>query len=257
MSSIYDVVREICLGMPETEEFISHGFPTFKVSGKTFATYSLNHHGDEKVALLLNMDRENQQMLVNAAPDYFFVPPYIGPKGWVGIELNKDLSWDRVAKLTCDAYIRVAPVSLASNTRPVKVNPPTVQMKLEDINPLKSASNQVILDKVRSICCNLPEVSETKQFGNPAFKAGKKSFCILSARRGKVQLQVWVGADRQLSLTSFDERFEIPAYVGHNGWINLDLTLKQNWEEIEDLLFTSYEHFALKRMLKSLHHSAG
>ena len=90
MSSIYDAVREICLGMPQTEEIISHGFPTFKVTGKAFATYSLNHHGDEKVALLLNMDRENQQMLVNAAPDYFFVPPYTGPKGWVGIELNKE-----------------------------------------------------------------------------------------------------------------------------------------------------------------------
>ena len=128
-------------------------------------------------------------------------------------------------------------------------------MKLEDINPLKSASNQLILNKLRSICVNLPEVSESKQFGNPAFKAGKKSFCTLSARREKIQLQVWVGPDRQLSLTSFDERFEIPAYVGHNGWINLDLTLKQSWEEIQDLLLISYEHFALKRMLKILHSS--
>lgn len=255
MSSIYDVVREICLGMPETEEFISHGFPTYKVTGKTFATYSLNHHGDEKVALLLNMDRENQQMLVNAAPDYFFVPPYIGPRGWVGIELNKDLSWDRIAKLTCEAYSRVAPTSLARDAQPVKVKPPTARMKLEDINPLKSAHNQLTLNKLRSICGNLPEVSETKQFGNPAFKAGKKTFCTLSARRGKVQLQVWVGPDRQLSLTSFDGRFEIPAYVGHNGWINLDLTPKQNWEEIKGLLLISYEHFALKRMLKKLHNS--
>jgi hypothetical protein len=257
MSSTYDVVRKICLGMPETEEIISHGYPTFKVTGKAFATYSLNHHGDEKDALLLNMDRENQQMLVNAAPDYFFVPPYTGPKGWVGIELNKDLSWDRVAKLTFEAYTRVAPATLARGAQPVKVEPPTEQMRLEDINPLRSALNQAILKKLRSICGNLPEVSETKQFGNPAFKAGKKTFCTLSAGKDGVQLQVWVGPDRQLSLTSFDERFKIPAYVGHNGWINLDLTLKQRWEEIQDLLLISYEHFALKRMLKNLHHSAG
>lgn len=255
MTTIYDVVREICLGMPETEETISHGFPNFKVASKGFATYSLNHHGDEKVALLLNMSRESQQMLVKSAPNYFFVPPYVGPKGWVGVELNKDLSWDRVSKLTWEAYIRVAPASLANSVPPVTVKPPTTKMALEDINPLKSKKNQGILNKLRSLCSNLPEVIEDKQFGHPAFKAGKKSFCTLSHREGKTRLQIWVGADRQAALTSFDKRFEIPAYVGHNGWINMDLTIKQNWTEIEELLLISYEHFALKRMLKALQES--
>ncbi len=160
-----------------------------------------------------------------------------------------------MSKLTWEAYIRVAPAALANSVAPVTVKPPTTKMALKDINPLKSNKNQGILNKLRSLCFNLPEVIEDKQFGHPAFKAGKKSFCTLSHREGKTRLQIWVGADRQAALTSFDKRFEIPAYVGHNGWINLDLTIKQNWTEIEELLLISYEHFALKRMLKALQES--
>ena len=58
MSTVYDVVKVICLGLAETEEFISHGSPTYRVAGKSFANYSLNHHGDGKVALILNMSRD-------------------------------------------------------------------------------------------------------------------------------------------------------------------------------------------------------
>jgi predicted DNA-binding protein (MmcQ/YjbR family) len=157
-----------------------------------------------------------------------------------------------VSRITWEAYVRTAPSSLAKIAEPVKVDPPTQEMTAADINPLKSEKNQKILKKLRSICMALPEVIEDSQFGNPAFRAGKKSFCNLSGRTESIKLQIWVGPERQLSLISFDDRFSIPAYVGHNGWIDLDLTSVQNWEEIETLLLASYEHFALKRMLKAL-----
>ena len=66
MSTVADVVREICLGMPETEETLGHGMPNFKVAGKTFATYSVTHQGDGKVALLLNISLDMQKMLVES-----------------------------------------------------------------------------------------------------------------------------------------------------------------------------------------------
>ena len=252
MTTIYDTVQSICLGMPETEVIISHGSPLFKVNGRGFATYSVNHHGDEIVALMVKLSMESQQMLVKSAPLYYFVPPYTGPAGWVGIELNKGLSWDRVSKLAWEAYIQLAPASLARTVRPVKVKPPTEEMKLEDINPIRTGENQDILSRLRSLCLALPETIEDKQFGNPAFKAGKKTFCTLSHRDNRLNVQIWVGPDRQASLTSFDERFSVPAYTGHNGWINLNLSPVQKWNEIEDLTRISYEHFALKRMLKAL-----
>lgn len=252
MSTVYDVVKEVCLGLPETEETISHGFPNFKVNGKTFATYTVNHHGDGKVALLLNMSRDMQKMLVDSAPKHFYVPPYSGPKGWVGVELNKGLSWDRISQLTCDAYRRVAPASLANEVTPVKVKPPTRKMKPEDIDPWVSKKNQQLLKKMRDICMKLPEVTEGTQFGSPCFKAGKKTFCNLHRWEGETELQAWVGADRQAALTSFDDRYRIPAYIGHNGWISFDLSGKPSWTEVESLVRESYRHFALKRMLKAL-----
>ena len=249
MGTIGQAVRKICLGLAETEEMISHGFPHYKVRNKGFATYSVNHHGDGKVALLLNASHETQHMLVESAPRHFFVPPYIGPRGWVGLELNLGLSWQRIAQLTYEAYCRTAPKSLAAASKPVDVKPPTEKMQAEDINPLKSKKNQLVLKRLRQLCLSLPETSEDFQFGNPTFKAGKKSFCTIFHRDKRLQLQFWTGIDQQISLTSFDKRFRIPAYVGQNGWINLDLTLKQDWHEIENLLLISYEHFALKRML--------
>jgi hypothetical protein len=48
---LHQAVRDACLWLPEAEEFVSHGSPNFRVRGKTFATYALNHHGDGRVAL--------------------------------------------------------------------------------------------------------------------------------------------------------------------------------------------------------------
>jgi hypothetical protein len=252
MTTYYDVVQQLCLGLPDTEEITSHGFPNFKVAGKVFATYSVNHHGDGKVALLLNLGKDMQQMLIESAPKHFFVPPYRGPKGWVGVELNQGISWDRVSQLACDAYRRTAPASLAGNVSPVDVEPPTVPMRPEDIDPYLSPANQALLKNLREICLALPEVTEATQFGSPCFKAGKKTFCNLHQWEGQTELQAWVGADRQPALISFDERYRIPAYIGHNGWISFSLTGKPNWQEVEALLLDSYQHFALKRMLKAL-----
>lgn len=252
MTKVFDVVREICLGMPDTEEVISHGSPNFKVAGKSFATYSLNHHGDGKVALLVNLSKDMQTMLVQSAPKHFFIPPYTGSKGWVGIELNQGIKWDRVAQLACDAYRKVAPADLGDRTTPPRVKPPTQKMKPEDIDPYLSKTNQALLKKLQAITSKLPETTQATQFGAPCFKAGKKTYCSLHQWQGKTELQVWVGSDRQTALISFDERYRIPAYIGTNGWISFDLTGKPGWQEVESLIRESYRHFALKRMLKAM-----
>ena len=72
---IDQAVREICLWLPEAEEFLSHGSPNFRVRGKTFATYVVNHHGDGRVALWLNAPPGSQELHVRTQPEHFFVPP--------------------------------------------------------------------------------------------------------------------------------------------------------------------------------------
>lgn len=101
---INQAVREVCLSLPETEEYLSHGSPNFRVlKGKTFATYVVNHHGDGRIALWLNAPEGAQAHYVGAEPRHFFVPPYVGPSGWLGVNLDTGVSWKRIAALVREA----------------------------------------------------------------------------------------------------------------------------------------------------------
>jgi hypothetical protein len=102
-------LREIILSFPETFEKVSHGSPTFWGGKKTFASFHDNHHGDGRVALWLKLPPGAQEELVEARPKLFFVPPYVGPSGWVGVLLHGKIDWDLIADLLEDGYRTVAP----------------------------------------------------------------------------------------------------------------------------------------------------
>jgi len=245
-------VRELCLWFPETEQVLSHGSPDFRVRGKTFATYSINHHGDGRIALILRSPRGTQQFYTENEPDAFYVPPYVGPKGWLGVLLDKGLGWDQIANLTRDAYVNVAPPALTKDLAPApKIARPKITLHPEDFDPLNNPGAQKKLTKLRTLCLRLPEVTEDTTFGDPSFRAGKKSFCSVHRRGRIMRLCIWVGVDAQPAY-SFDRRFAVPKYTGHNGWIELNIEKSADWQEIESLVIGSYRHFALKRMLKAL-----
>jgi hypothetical protein len=82
-----DRVRKVCAALPETFEKLSHGEPTFFVRKKVFAMVSNNHHNDGHVAVLVPAAIGIQAQLIEADPKKFYRPPYVGVKGWVGIEL--------------------------------------------------------------------------------------------------------------------------------------------------------------------------
>jgi predicted DNA-binding protein (MmcQ/YjbR family) len=246
--TISDAVRELCLGLPNTEEVVSHGFPNFKVKGKTFATFTINHHGDGRVALNVHSPAGAQQLYTEMEPEHYFVPPYVGPKGWLGIELNRGIDWDTVANRVGEAYQKVAGTELAT---PPRVQPPDGPMPVEEIDPFLGARAVAVMSQLKTLCELLPETVTATQFGNPVWKAGKKTFVSSHYYRGRLSLQFWVGVDQQAMLT-YDERYSIPAYIGGNGWIDLDVEEHADWAEIEHLLNNSYRHYALKRMLKAL-----
>ena len=102
-------VREIIAAWPETDERISHGSPTWWGGKKTFATFHDNHHGDGRVAVWFKSSFEVQSDLVENNPDAFFVPPYVGPSGWVGIRLDREVDWAMVTALLEEGYRMVAP----------------------------------------------------------------------------------------------------------------------------------------------------
>jgi hypothetical protein len=111
-------LRELCLGLPETSERLSHGSPTFFVRGKrSFLMVLTDHHGDGRFAFWCAAPEGMQSMLVEADGEKFFVPPYVGHRGWLGVRLDRGLDWDELAGIVEDAYAEVAPPSLVEAAR--------------------------------------------------------------------------------------------------------------------------------------------
>lgn len=245
-------VHALCTAFPGAEAFTSHGAPNFRVRGRTFATYAVNLHGDGRVALWLNAPAGAQEQLVRDAPKHFFVPPYVGPRGWLGLRLDTGLAWPRVVQLVREAWEKTAPPALAAALdAPVAVEAPTRALAPEQLDRLASPHARRVVGKLRRICLALPETREARQFGNPVWQAGKRTFAVAYDYGEGLRLGFWVGVDQQGLYTS-DPRYTIPPYTGHNGWIALDAAKACDWREIESLAHASYRHFALKRMLARL-----
>jgi predicted DNA-binding protein (MmcQ/YjbR family) len=100
----FDRVRKLCLSLPETFEKLSHGEPTFFVKKRTFVMFSTNHHGDGNYSIVCNAPEGAQEILVKSDAKTFYVPPYVGPAGWIGVRLDKGVTWPAVASVVNDAY---------------------------------------------------------------------------------------------------------------------------------------------------------
>lgn len=106
-------VRAICRALPEVSERLSHGSPSFFVrEKKTMVMFLDDHHGDGRLALWCAAPEGAQATMVEAEPDRFFVPPYVGHRGWLGLRLDRELDWDEVAGVAEDAFRTVAPKAL-------------------------------------------------------------------------------------------------------------------------------------------------
>jgi hypothetical protein len=106
-------VRRTCLALPEVTERLSHGAPSFFVK-KCFVMVMDDHHGDSRLALWAAAPPGAQEELVAADPVRFFVPPYVGSRGWVGVRIDLDPDWSEVDEVVREAYLAVAPARLRS-----------------------------------------------------------------------------------------------------------------------------------------------
>jgi predicted DNA-binding protein (MmcQ/YjbR family) len=102
-------LRRICMALPEANERFSHGEPTwFAGKGKVFAMLDNHHHGSRHLSVWLPMPMGMQDDLLESDSKRFFRPPYVGPKGWVGVVLDTNPDWKLVMQLVRDAYAFVA-----------------------------------------------------------------------------------------------------------------------------------------------------
>ena len=106
-----DRLREICLSLPEAVERETWDLPTFRVRDKIFA---MAPDGDGRLSVWCKAPPGSQIILVGADPDRFFVPPYVGHKGWIGMRLDKRVKWHEVAEIVRRSYRMTAPKRLAA-----------------------------------------------------------------------------------------------------------------------------------------------
>ena len=105
-------LREMCLALPEAREVEAWGAPTFRVK-TIFAMYSAPDDG--RASVWVKAVQSNQDVMVAVAPDRFFVPPYVGPSGWIGVYLDDEVTdWEELGELLWDAWRMSSPKRLVA-----------------------------------------------------------------------------------------------------------------------------------------------
>lgn len=107
-------LRRICLALPQAVEVEAWGTSTFRC-GRIFAMYSRADdtiHSGGRPGVWLKAAPGNQALMVRDDPDRFFVPPYVGPSGWIGVRLDRDPPWNEIALLVEESWRLIAPKKL-------------------------------------------------------------------------------------------------------------------------------------------------
>jgi len=102
-------LRSICMALPDADERLSHGEPTwFAGKGKVFAMVDDHHHGSEHFSVWLPLPDGEQARLLAERPEDYFRPPYVGHRVWVGFVLDQNPDWSEVERLVKQAFLHVA-----------------------------------------------------------------------------------------------------------------------------------------------------
>jgi hypothetical protein len=110
-----DRLVRLCRTLPEVTVTAHHQHVGFTVGGRTFAWHVDDEHGDGRVAVLCKAAQGENTALVASDPHRFYLPRYVGKRGWVGLRLDlQDVDWGEVAELVADSYRLVAPRRLAA-----------------------------------------------------------------------------------------------------------------------------------------------
>ena len=105
----------ICLALPSATREDMHGHASFRVAKKVFAYYLNDHHGDGIVSVCCKVPRGDNKWLIEANPRKFYMPAYIGPRGWIGLRLDRaTVEWREVKELVLGSYAETAPKELVA-----------------------------------------------------------------------------------------------------------------------------------------------
>ncbi len=236
---LLQTLRESCFGLPAVEEKASHGSPSFFVRGKMFVSFASGY--GRGPSAWCKCSAEHQQELVAGHPERYFVPPYVGVKGWVGVILDDRTDWDELAVILEAGWDAVAPKS--AREAPV-LPPPKASPKLGTTDAKLVAK---VLSKIETMCRSLaPDVDVEVHGAGATFRVKKKPIAYLNDNHhndGIVSVSVRCEVDEARALA--DEaptRFYVPPYIGARGWVAIRLdTAKVDWADVEARLTRGFE----------------
>lgn len=224
-------VRQICFDFAGVEEKLSHGAPFFHVRGKGFVTFANDHHGDGRVAVWCKATPDAQRRLVKATPAVYFVPPYVGVKGWVGVRLERpETDFDALAILVEEAWRSVAPKGLEGAAPGPAPKPPTYPTT--DPAVVRDA-----LARLEALCEGLPGAAIERAARQVTFRVGKRPFAYLLDnvhRDGVVAVCFKVTREEAAALAEgTPARYFVPPYLGAHGWVAMRVDVgRVPWKEL-------------------------
>jgi len=111
-------LTKICLALPETTRDIHGSHASFRVRKKVFTYFLNNHHGDGIAGITCKTLPGDHKLLIAQDPRRFYMPAYIGSRGWVGLRLDVgEIDWEEVSELVAGSYLMVAPKTLAAKVK--------------------------------------------------------------------------------------------------------------------------------------------
>jgi hypothetical protein len=246
----YERVREICLGFPGADEKLSHGAPSFHVRGKMFLTFVDSHHGDGRLAVWCKSTADEQRRLVAENPLRFFVPPYVGVKGWLGVCVDaQNADWIELSILVEEGWRLIAPPRLVRGEEVVAPRARVPPSPRVTTNPNVAMS---ALERLEAICLSLPAAESERESRHATFRVKKKAFAyFLDNHHGDGVIAACLRGSKKdnAALVKKDpKRFFSPAYIGPRGWVGMRLDLPRvDWKDVERRVTASYECVARPR----------
>ncbi len=248
-----DQVRDVCFAFAGAEEKMSHGAPSFHVKGKMFLMFADDHHGDGRVAVWCKASMEEQKRLVASDPMRYFVPPYVGVKGWVGVRVDGGRAdYVDLAILVEAGWLSVAPPRYAREpgAAPKIVRKPAPPLPTTDPKVARAA-----LERLSALCLAQAEATRETEARHATFRVRKKVFAYFldnHHRDGVISACVRVPMKEHARAIAQDsKRFYSPAYIGPKGWLGIRLDAKKvDWKDVEERVAASWASAAPKSLAK-------
>jgi hypothetical protein len=252
---IYERVYRMALGFPGAEHKLSHGAPSFHVRGKMFLNFVDSHHGDGRVGVWCKATQSDQRRLVAQDPGRFYVPPYVGVKGWVGVRLDHaGADWIELAILVEEAWASVAPKSVTRGAAAVEKRAPPPPPKRPTTDAKIAQQGR---EKLTAICLALPETSCERAGSHATYYVRKKVFAyFLDNHHGDeivaAAFKLPRGGNRKLAKAE-PRRFYLPQYLHGAGYVGMRLdTKKVDWNEVAERARESWRLAAPATLARTL-----